>query len=55
MSFVDVDWGKRTNSGKFVTWFYILLGNTMNSWKSKKKIVLRSTSESEYHVITLVK
>jgi len=52
-AYFDADHGSDPTYRKSVTEFYIFLGDSLISWKNKKKfIVSQSSTEAEYHVMT---
>ena len=52
-AYSDVDYGSNPTTQKSVTGFYIFLGDSLISWKSKEQsIVSLSSTEAEYRAMT---
>lgn len=52
MGFVDANWAKCISSRKSITGYFVYVGNSLVSWKSKKlATVSRLSTESEYRAL----
>lgn len=54
-AFCDAEWAACKDTRKSITGFYVLVGSTPISWRSKKQnIVSKSSAEVEYHSMAAV-
>ena len=50
-AYLDADWGSCPHDWKLVSGYYVYFGDLLISWSSKKHMVSRSSTESEYRAL----